>query len=799
MPEPISEAVAPEAVTTLDSQPTATAYKGIWLGLRQGRRTPLGIAVCAFICAIATVTDSGMTSRWESKVQTLFFELRGPVATPDNIVILAIDEQSLAQSQTYRSNPDRYSELEPLQAWPWKREAYAKAIDRLMAVGAKAVVLNVLFDAPSSYGSEDDAKLQATLQRHADRIALAASYENSRMRQGNLTQLIQPHAPYRSDASIIGTINFLLEGDRRIHQLGRAFPKHLAKVYPDQAELYEDWAATTPSLAEAGLKAAQISYPKPRGSYIFFYGPEGSFEQIPFWHVLNSDNWNTYLQVGQYFRDKIVLIGPTSSLLQDVQSAPFSGTPLYPDRLSGVEIHANAIATLLEDRSLARAIPPTTGGGLIVFALIAGIGWGISRTQRLSSCVGWTVGITLSWIVASYLFFVAAYLIVPTLVPAIAIALFGTTQIATRLLTTKKQSVQDSPPLVDAIAVNPTPAGLSPTSKPAPSSYVGKLIEGRYRIVEVLGTGGFGETYVAQDLQRPGQPQCVVKQLKLASDDPKVMQVGRRLFHREAQTLEQLGHHDQIPQLYAYLEEDQEFYLVQELIKGTPLSYEFVIGQPLSEVRVLRILQDLLKILEFVHQQGVIHRDIKPSNIIRRASDRKLVLIDFGAVKLIHTQSTGNLNQNSITIGIGTRGYAPREQCLGKPLINSDIYAVGTIAIQALTGLPVNSLQDDPKTGELIWQHQSKVSNELAVIINKMVRSDCRYRYQTATEVLQDLQPLLESLPSGSVLAELPTQPLEDIEPSPPTKLWKKPAVYVDDLDSDALPTQKDLNTYKPF
>lgn len=234
MSKPNSERIASLALTALDAQSTETP--GIWQRAMRGRKTHLGILACALASAIATATDSGIAARWERRVQTLFFELRGPVAAPTNIVILAIDEQSLAQGQAYRSNPEQYAELEPLQTWPWPRATYAQAIDRLMEAGAKAVVLNLLFDAPSSYGSDDDAQLKETFRQYGDRIALAASYENARIRQGNLIQLIQPHAPYRAYAPISGTINFLLEGDRRVHQLGRAFPRHLAKAYPDQAD-----------------------------------------------------------------------------------------------------------------------------------------------------------------------------------------------------------------------------------------------------------------------------------------------------------------------------------------------------------------------------------------------------------------------------------------------------------------------------------------------------------------------------------------------------------------------------------
>lgn len=267
----------------------------------------------------------------------------------------------------------------------------------------------------------------------------------------------------------------------------------------------------------------------------------------------------------------------------------------------------------------------------------------------------------------------------------------------------------------------------------------------RYKLISPLAEGGFGQIYVAEDTHRPGNPKCIVKHLRPTSQDLTFLQVARRLFNSEAKTLEKLGRHEQIPQLLAYFEENQEFYLVQEYIEGHSLSEELAHGQKLSEVEAIALLQDVLSILEFVHQQGVIHRDIKPSNLIRRQADGKLVLIDFGAVKEIHTQLAIGDRQTSLTVAIGTQGYMPNEQSAGKPRFNSDIYALGIIAIQALTGLKSSQLGEDPNTFEIIWRNQAQVSAQLAKIIDLMVRYDFRQRYQSATEVLQALQKLTDA------------------------------------------------------
>lgn len=275
---------------------------------------------------------------------------------------------------------------------------------------------------------------------------------------------------------------------------------------------------------------------------------------------------------------------------------------------------------------------------------------------------------------------------------------------------------------------------------------LGKLLDGRYKVVQILSAGGFGETYVAEDTRRPGNPKCVLKLLKRASSDAYYLEVARRLFNSEAEILEQLGNHDQIPRLLAYFEEKEDFFLVQELIVGRPLSTEMQVSQLWTESQVIQMLEDVLSVLEFVHSYGVIHRDIKPDNLIRRDKDSKLVLIDFGAVKQMYSQFVASPSQITATVAIGTPGYMPAEQAQGKPRHNSDIYALGMIAIQAMTGLLPTQLQENQETGEVIWQNQTQVSPVLGAIVQRMVCYHYRDRYQSATEVLQDLQQLTNPL-----------------------------------------------------
>ncbi|MEH2061364.1 MAG: serine/threonine-protein kinase [Nostoc sp.] len=288
----------------------------------------------------------------------------------------------------------------------------------------------------------------------------------------------------------------------------------------------------------------------------------------------------------------------------------------------------------------------------------------------------------------------------------------------------------------------------------------GQTLDGRYEIVQVLGGGAFGKTFLAKDLKRPGRPQCVVKQLIYSSPDPQALEIARRLFKKEAETLEKLGQHNQIPMLLAEFEENQEFYLVQEYIDGYPLFQEMMPGQHWTENQVIGLLTDILQILVFVHGQGVIHRDIKPANLMRRLSDGKLVLIDFGSVKEIAAQIPNA--QFPPTIAVGTPAYMPMEQFQGFPLFNSDIYALGMIAIQALLGLQANDLTKLPRNdsshpGEVVWPNRLEVTDPLGFVVNKMVRLDPRQRYQSASEVLSDLSkidPGYEGSPLGTTLID---------------------------------------------
>lgn len=267
------------------------------------------------------------------------------------------------------------------------------------------------------------------------------------------------------------------------------------------------------------------------------------------------------------------------------------------------------------------------------------------------------------------------------------------------------------------------------------------LLDNRYRVIQVLGAGGFGDTFLAEDTQMPSQRRCVIKQLKPITNNPQVSQIVRERFKREAAILEFLGHESrQIPNLFAYFHENDQFYLVQEWIDGNTLTQTLQREGKLGESAVRDLLLSILPVLELVHAKGIVHRDIKPDNIILRRSDRLPVLIDFGAVRETMGTMLNSQGNTTSSIVIGTPGYMPSEQAAGRPVFSSDLYSLGLTAVYLLAGKMPQDLGTDLRTGEIMWQlYAPGISDSFAQVINKAIQSHPRDRYTTATEMLEAL------------------------------------------------------------
>lgn len=292
------------------------------------------------------------------------------------------------------------------------------------------------------------------------------------------------------------------------------------------------------------------------------------------------------------------------------------------------------------------------------------------------------------------------------------------------------------------------------------------ILNNRYRVLQVLAKGGFGETFLAEDSFLPSKRPCVIKQLKTMADNPQVYRIIQERFHREAAILEELGRSSsQIPELYAYFEESDRFYLVQEWVEGQTLANKVRQTGLFNESTAYQLLENILPVMGVIHSRGIIHRDIKPDNIILRQSDGKPVLIDFGAVK----ESVGTLlnsqGQTVSSIVIGTPGYMSPEQGAGRPVFSSDLYGLGLTVIYLFTGKLPQDLPTDHRTGDLLWRSFApSISDALVAILDKMIQYHPRDRFATAQEVLSALHATTIASPIP------PTQPIQHFPPPiPPT------------------------------
>ncbi len=299
-----------------------------------------------------------------------------------------------------------------------------------------------------------------------------------------------------------------------------------------------------------------------------------------------------------------------------------------------------------------------------------------------------------------------------------------------------------------------------------------QLLGDRYRMLRVLGSGGFGETFLAEDTQMPSGRRCVIKQLKPIVNNPQIYQLVQERFGREAAILEELGGASaQIPALYAYFQASGQFYLVQEWVEGETLTASYSQGM-ISENSVREILLSLLPVLDYVHSKRIIHRDIKPDNIILRR-DGKPVLIDFGAVREAMGTVVNSQGNATSSIVIGTPGYMPSEQAAGRPVYSSDLYSLGMTAIYLLTGRSPQQLETDSQTGEVVWrQFALNISPTLAGILDRAIAYHPRDRYPTALSMLDALreesapipptlpfhqQPLISAMPQTVSVSPAPT------------------------------------------
>jgi serine/threonine protein kinase len=283
-----------------------------------------------------------------------------------------------------------------------------------------------------------------------------------------------------------------------------------------------------------------------------------------------------------------------------------------------------------------------------------------------------------------------------------------------------------------------------------------------YRGIKLIGEGGFGRTFLAVDESQTLTSHCVIKQF---FPQGRSADKAAEMFQQEAQRLQTLGQHPQIPKGLGYFQQDGYQYLVQEFIEGKNLAQELQEQGAFDQEKIVFILKDLLPVLQFIQEHKVIHRDIKPENIIRRFNGKKttgnLVLVDFGAAKLV----TGGMLPKTGTV-IGSAAYTAPEQLMGKAVFASDLYSLGVTCIHLLTNVPPFDLFDNTE-GNWVWRDYLKtpVSDQLGDILDKMLPGATRHRYHSAAAILQQINPkpdYIPAMPGLKINPEMGFKPLSE-------------------------------------
>ncbi len=292
---------------------------------------------------------------------------------------------------------------------------------------------------------------------------------------------------------------------------------------------------------------------------------------------------------------------------------------------------------------------------------------------------------------------------------------------------------------------------------------MGQLLNKRYQFIKALGSDAGSHTLLVGDTKAKGHPRCVVKQLQLPTSNPRTLEFSLILLKKKSESLKTIGSHLQIPGIIECFYENQSFYLVEEFIAGESLDTKIVPGQPWSAAAVTTVLREVLTVLQFVHERHIVHRRIKPSNLIERKSDGRIALAGFGVFREISAQVLRSHDRLLPAHGDEMLYIAP-EQAIGKAQPASDLYALGMVAIQALSGrTPADLSQRQNASGtqpaQFDWDAELDLPPQLVSLLNRLVHPLPQERYQTAAEVLLALAPLGSEVPVPAITPPPPPPP----------------------------------------
>jgi CheY-like chemotaxis protein len=290
---------------------------------------------------------------------------------------------------------------------------------------------------------------------------------------------------------------------------------------------------------------------------------------------------------------------------------------------------------------------------------------------------------------------------------------------------------------IQQVAEPPLQQVAEPSLQQVADISLGGWLGERYQVTRVLTQELFSQTIVVRDTQQPDMPQYLLKRFHFKTEEQSFVEMASQFFTSEIKTLKQLSQHEKISTLLNCFTQERDFYLLQEFVDGSPLTDKLEPNNSLKLLDVLKLTRDILRTLESFHQKQLIHSNIQPSNLLYRKQDGELLLIDYGITGRMLIQFGQQFSQHRKLLS-NQWEYMPLEQRQGHPVFGSDIYAVGMIAVQALTGKRLQELVN-PITGELKWRDFAQVNESVARLLDRMVCPDYKERYSSIKAALEDI------------------------------------------------------------
>lgn len=260
----------------------------------------------------------------------------------------------------------------------------------------------------------------------------------------------------------------------------------------------------------------------------------------------------------------------------------------------------------------------------------------------------------------------------------------------------------------------------------------GAVLQSRYKITKLIGQGGMGAIYLADDT-RFSNRVCVIKEMLDNFTDENQRTTATSNFLREADMLASL-HHEGIPEVYDRFSEGNRHYLVMEYIQGVDLEQKLEqSGDPFDEKMVLNWSVQICDILSYLHNQKppIIYRDMKPANLILTKSG-KMYMVDFGIARFFNPIKKGTM--------VGTQGYAPPEQYRGLMEPRSDIYALGATMHHLLTSR--DPQEEPPFSFPSVRDINPVISVNTEKLIEKALEKDASDRFESAEDMLKSIMKI---------------------------------------------------------